>query len=509
MTARAAVLSGIRSRLNVAVVLGIAALAVLSRLTYFGQWPTGYGKTLEFDAANAARSIWINLTGAHETWQQAWLQAHVGRFIEPPVLQTLTALTYLPDGVERPWTAQVFALTFWFAASAFLFSAVRRLTDWWGATLALAYILLAPFAIIISKNFQVEPLLVLCFAIVLWYSGRGDVLAGNRIVWAAIIGALAGLSKPGVLLPFVSVLYFVSALEGGSLRDRRRLLRLAGLIAVVALPAFLYVGFVIPGQVGGKILPQLWWDPDYYIGWAKNIYRIIGVVPLAGAIAGFVLVPRLRILGLSLLVADAAYGAAFTWHTMTHEYYQVPPMVAVAIGLGGLGQWLAANVRLAPLRRGLPIALALAVAIPLTYVIAPHGYLGDTPGRYPAQTRLEVVGQRVGAGNWVIAYTEGYGKAMMYYGRVLVDSWPTSTDEDYLAKIGDKPETIEQRLSGFIADHNAHYFAVTEFTPDSAPLVAFLDAGYPLVESGPDLRIYDLTSPLEPGLPRSTPTSSP
>jgi hypothetical protein len=485
----------------------VVIAAVAMRLTYFGQFPTGYRRTLEFDSANAARSIWFTLTGATEAWQRTWLDAHVGRFIEPPVLQTLTAMTYLPDGVERPWTSQIFTLVFWFAAAGFLFSAARRVTDWWGATLALAYILLAPFAIIISKDFQVEPLLMLCLGAVLWYAVRGDVLAGRRIVIAAVLGALAGLSKPGVLLPFVTLAYFASALDGGSFRDRRRVLRFAALVGAIALPAFLYVAVVIPDQVGAKILPQLWWDRDFYVGWAKGIYGVVGVIPALGALAGYALTPRLRIWGLALAVAEIGFGLAFTWHTMTHEYYQVPAMAIAALGLAGLGQWLAAQVRIAPIRRGVPIAAVLALAVPLSYVVAPHGYLGSTPGREPDQAQLQLVGQEAGAGNWVLAYTDGYGKALSYFGRVAVDSWPTSGDEDYQAELGQKAQTIEQRLRGFIASHNPHYFAVTEITADSATLVAFLDAGYPLVESGPSLRIYDLTSPLAPGLPASTPAS--
>jgi hypothetical protein len=507
MTASRSQLLGATSRGygRLAAVAGIVLAAVVMRLTYLGQFPTGYRRTLEFDSANAARSIWFALTGANDAWQRSWLDAHVGRFLEPPLLQTLTALTYLPDGVERPWTSQIFALLFWFAAAGFLFSAARRLTDWWGATLTLAYILLAPFAIIISKNFQVEPLLVLCLSLVLWYATRGDVLAGRRIIVAAILGALAGLSKPGVLLPFVTLAYLASAFEGGSFRDRRRLVRFAALIAAIALPAFVYVALVIPDQVGAKMLPQLWWTTDFYIGWAKGIYGVVGIVPALGALAGYVLTPRLRIWGLALAFGELGFGLAFTWHTMTHEYYQVPAMTIVALGLSGLGQWLAANVRLSLLRRGAPIGAALVVAVALTYVVAPHGYLGSSPGREADRSQLEMVGQTAGAGNWVLAYTDGYGKALSFYGRVLVDAWPTSNDEEYLAEIGEKAQTTEQRLAGYIASHNPHYFAVTVLNADSARLVAFLDAGYPLVVSEPDLRIYDLTKPLQSGLPAATP----
>jgi Dolichyl-phosphate-mannose-protein mannosyltransferase len=488
----------------------VVGSAVLARVGHIGAWPSGYLDTLQFDSANAARTIWITLTGVTQPWQQAWLHAHAGRFIEPPVLQFLTALTYLPDGIERPWTSQLFDLVIWFGAAAFLYDAVRHWTDRWGALLALAYILLAPFAIIISTNFQVEPMLVLSFASVAWYSSRGDVTEQRRLPIAALVGAWAGLSKPGVLLPFVSALYLVSAIEGrgiaDSLRDRRRVLRYVGLMVLVAAPALTYTILVIPSQVGDKVLPQLLLTTGFYIGWAENVAQVIGIVPFAGAVLGFVLTLRLRRLGLALGLTYLAYGAIFTWHTETHVYYQVPAMVIVAIGLGGLGQWVGSIIVRSALAPRSAVAVALALSVPLTYIVAPHHLIAATPGEYSGAAVMRRVGIDVGSGTWVVAYTENYGKPLMFYGRVLVDAWPTSSDLVYYSALGWRPLTVAQQLGGFITEHHDHYFVLTELPPETAALRAFLNSSYLLVDSSPSLRIYDLTKPLRAGVPVSSGT---
>jgi len=138
LRARLAGIAEAHPRLRWAAAIGIFAIGFAVRAVHFGQWPIGFRPTLDFDSANASRTIYLALTSANSGgWQQVWVQEHIGRFIEPPVLQTLTALTYLPDGVERPWTAVIFTSVAWLAASAFIFSAVRRLTGWPGALLAL------------------------------------------------------------------------------------------------------------------------------------------------------------------------------------------------------------------------------------------------------------------------------------------------------------------------------------------------------------------------------------
>jgi len=50
-------------------------------------------------------------------------------------------------------------------------------------------------------------------SVVIWYALRGDVTQGRRFAIAAVIGALAGLTKPGTLLLFIAAMYVLSAAQ--------------------------------------------------------------------------------------------------------------------------------------------------------------------------------------------------------------------------------------------------------------------------------------------------------
>lgn len=372
----------VRRRWRLVPVLVVWAIAVAERTSHLRDWPTGFRTTLEFDSANAARTIFLELTPHSAAWERAWLNAGVGRFIEPPVLQTLTALTYLPGGVERPWTSIVFTVSAWLLGGAFLFSGLRRLTGWWGATLGLGFLLLAPFGVAVSQSFEPEALIVLALGVVFWYTAAGDILAGRRLWIAVLLGAFAALAKPGVLLPFIFAVDIAAAARGGPLRDPRRGGRLGALLILTALPTVAYAIIWMPGQVSDKVLPSVLLTPAFYAGWASNVTRVVGIIPLVGGALGFVLSPRLRRYGTFLGLAYLGYAAIFTWHTETHDYYQVPLMVVAAIGLGGLGEALASWAGGAA-ARAVAVAAAIAVAAALTFAAAPTNLLAPVPGRYP------------------------------------------------------------------------------------------------------------------------------
>lgn len=475
------------------------AVAVLVRAPLFHHWPIGFSPTVEFSSADATRTIFLALTSSHAGgWQQAWLAAHPGRFIEPPVLQVLTALTYLPGGVERPWTAAVFTTAFWFAGAALVFSAVHRLAGWWGAVVAIAFLLLAPFAVAVSQSFQPEALLVFGLGAATWYAVRGDVTQPGRLPIAAIIGGSAGLIKPGLLLPIIAAVFVFSAAQGGPILERRRLVRLCGLLVLVGLPAVLWAAVLLSDQVGQKILPGLLLTPAYFAGWWSNVLRVVGIVPLIGGVLGFVLIPRLRLLGLLFLAAYLVYSAVFTWHTMTHDYYQVPLLFIIAVGLGGLGEELIRRARAGSWRLKPVVATAIGLTVALTIVLAPPHLLGSTPGRYPNQARFEAIGRVVGAGEPVIAFSEYYGYPLAYYGKLIVANWPDRSQEKYLTTIG-KHLSPEARLSMMISTGHPHYFVVAVPPGWTPQLVNFLGACYPVSQQGAQFRVYDLTHRLDVG----------
>jgi hypothetical protein len=474
---------------------GVIVVALAERVGSLHRWPNGFRVTLDYDSANAARTIFLHLTSNHLPWQNAWLAANVGRFIEPPITQALTALTYLPDGVERPWTATLFTTAFWFVGAGFLYVAVRQLVGHWPAVLSAGFLLVAPFAVVISESFQPEALVVMAFAVVIWYAVRGDVIEGRHLVIAAVIGALAGLTKPGPLLPFIVAVFVASAARGGSLHDRRRQLRLLGLLAAVTLPAVLYALFLLPDQVESKLLPQLLVQRAFYLGWLNNAVRVVGIIPILGAALGFAFSRTLRPFGVLLGLAYLGYSALFTWHTMTHDYYQVPLLVIVALGLAGLVEASAAFAGRGMTWRRWAIVTGLGTAAAITWALTPSNLLEAKPGYFPEAIAFEAVGSSLGAGERVIAYSAHSGYPLMFYGKIIVADWPSPDGLKYLAVLG-QTMTNEQRLQMLMKTTNPHFFVIIA-PPSHGPSIGpYLAARYPLVEQGPNLQVYDLTRPV-------------
>jgi hypothetical protein len=469
------------------------AIAIAIRVSGIGQWPTGFRPTLEFDSANAARTIWFALNSSHLlAWQEAWLEARPGRFIEPPILQTLTALTYLPDGVERPWTSALFAGSFWLVAGAFLFGLCRRLTGWWGATFALGYFLLAPFALAVSQSFQPEPVLVMGLVIAIWFVARRDILRSWRsVVATAIVLGLATLTKPGVLFPILGALCVASATGVGTRYSRRRGAMLLALLILVALPAGVYAAVLLPEQLQDKILPGLLLTPGFYAGWALNVIRVVGIFPLLAGAVGFIVVPRLRRIGVGLLGGYLLYTLTFSWHSMTHDYYQVPLLVIMSIGIAGSGEALASWVQTLRRRAALVVVGALLAGGALTYGTSPADLWLPNRGNYPNAARFDEIGRMLGAGEPVVAFTEWYGKPLMFYSRLLVVPWPDYHQKDYEATLGIRLSDTE-RLRALVDRHQPGYFVVTAPADWNQDLVDFLAARYPLARQGDRLLVFDL-----------------
>jgi hypothetical protein len=243
-----------------------------------------------------------------------------------------------------------------------------------------------------------------------------------------------------------------------------------------------------------KVLPQLLMTSDSYARWLENVITVVGVIPLVVGLIGLVLTPQLRLLGFLLALAYLLYSAVFTWHTMTHDYYQVPLLVIVAIGLGGFGELLARWSREGSVRKTV-VAAGIVLAGVLNAVLAPTDLLGPTPYRYPDAGRLAAIGSSLGPGERAIAFSGNYGFPLMYYGRLIVSAWPTRSDIVFAAQRGQPPMSADIRLSRMKNETQARYFVVTLPARSDPELTALLNCSYQIVISGVDWQVYDLSSP--------------
>jgi hypothetical protein len=378
---------------------------------------------------------------------------------------------------------------------------------------SLAYYLLAPFGIVVSRSFQPEAVMVFAFLASLWALPRFDRESGWRATTrAGVIAGLAVLVKPGiVLLPLLGA-YAACAVRRLGLRGTLRSRQTYAFGVLTVLPSVVYALALLRHHVGAKIILGLWADPQFYAGWGANIQTVVGWVPLAAAVIGAWGFRRtgVPLLGLGLGLGYVASALVFTWHTMTHDYYQVPLLVLVALCLGPLGDvavgqasrlsaWLLAGGTPAPRTQdrfawGTVAAVVVLLAVG---VLLPWPAAGTLRRAYAdaRQIRLyEGIGRHVGRGNHVLCISEDYGFPLMYHGWIVTHFWPASWDE-----VHERIQTGEvvgdvQRLEEMLRQSTPAFFVVTdldELTRQPA-LAALLAQRYPVGRNLPDVLIYDL-----------------
>src|SRR5437763_3680772 len=90
---------------RLALVLLAAAAGV--RLVGLTAWPIPFHPTVQYDAALAARAVWLAADPDRRTGERAaWFDAvGFGHVITPPVLPALAAGCYCIAGEELPWVS--------------------------------------------------------------------------------------------------------------------------------------------------------------------------------------------------------------------------------------------------------------------------------------------------------------------------------------------------------------------------------------------------------------------
>jgi hypothetical protein len=232
------------------------------------------------------------------------------------------------------------------------------------------------------------------------------------------------------------------------------------------------------------------------------------------------------LLGVGLLLGYVGYSATFTWHAMTHDYYQVPliPIIAICLApLAGAVLQLPLWDRLPAIARGVILAGALAGACVVAAESQPV-----TRRRAPEQTAQALEVERlVGRGGRVLCLTDEYGYPLAVHGWLVMRPWPNiaekvvealmagADDDDVdrlLAVLGSTstsaiesiPSAVsdEERLDRLLAEFRPSHFVITRMDELSRQrdLKALLARRYAVVCDRKDLLIYDLGRPAEPAV---------
>lgn len=476
-------------------------LAVAVRLLDLTEPPLDYQPTRQLHGALIARSIYYQLDPSAEPGrvEQAVDAARGEAQYEPPVLETIVALSFLVAGEELLWLARLWGIIFWMIGAALVFALARRLATAGGAVLSLAYFLFLPLGVTVSRAFQPDSLMVAllvagAYALIRWTSERSWR-------WAIAAGLACGLTvlvkgRPAPIVGGMLVGVMLSQIGlRGAIRNRQ-VWAIAAL--AIGLPAIYYLGLEGSGTVGqiGQFstgVAGLLRQPTFYARWLIFVDELVYI---GLAVLGLVTVPLLPRVGrglvLGLWAGYLAYGLLVPYNIYTHDYYNLPlaPIVALSIAPGA-SLMLSRLADLRPAWKVYVLAAGLALLGYRAWLARTSILATDYHSEALGWIKL---GRELPAEGSIIALTHDYGTRVAYYGWRRVAAWPTGQDRALFelqgrGGHGSFDEEFKSRTAGY------DYFLVTLFGEfeQQAELRSKLTEEFTLAIDGDGYLLYALT----------------
>jgi len=481
----------------------VLAAGMILRLMDLTDEPLDFHPTAQLLRALTAREMYQSSTA--ESGSSPVVTPY--EVLEPPILERLTALTYRIVGGETPWVARIWNAIFWLMAAVFLFRMASKATSIGGGLVSLAYFLIIPLGVQVSRAFMPDSLMILMIVLSGYFLVRwADDGRWESAVLAGVASGAAILVK-GRIAPMVLLTVLAVAFGSGRWRRLRREPQMwaVGLLTV-SIPAVYYAGMTLgstTGWVQGFSLDVLWMilSPSHYSRWLAFLDQVVYVgVMLLGLYGATLLAASTRRLSLGWWGGFLATGLLLPYHAVTHSYYSLPLVPVISLGLAPVGQILLDRLRgLAPAWRAVAIGAALLMVFYPAWrsrsVIVGQDFRGEPAGWQALANKLPTDGA-------MIAITQDYGYRLAYYGGRHVTLWPSAADLSYADLRGQGgdgafSDVFEERTRGF------RYFLVTNMGElDSQPeLKDHLYAHFPQISTAEEFLLFDLspTTGMSPG----------
>ena len=480
----------------------IFGLGLVIRLYDLTDLPLDFHGTRQLHSALMARGMYYQNLESEPEWKRdmAVQQWKAEGLIEPPVMERLTALTYSIVGNDYLWIPRLYSILFWMLGAVGLFMLIKEITGIDGAFIGLIYFLILPYGAIASRAFQPDPLLtsLLIFsywAIVKWHKNQ-------NWKWSIISGVFGGaaifikstavffIAPVWIGLVFFSI-GFIKAIK----MPKIWVIALLSTVPCIIFHIYgVYITGLLTSQFALRFFPNMWPDPVFYLQWNGELSSVVGFEWFLLSILGIFLLKKKehRIMLISLWAGYFIYGMTFPHHISTHDYYQLPIVPLVAIGLGAGTEVLFRNIK------GKKWLYTIAVFGVILFGVTIKAWdVRVTLKRMdyrPEQLFWEELGDVLGPSASVVGLTHDYGYRMSYWSWITPENWMTTGDIEYRELAGydiDIQTIFDEQTAG------KDYFVVTllgEF--DNQPELKNILSNYPIIAKADEYIIYDLRNPL-------------
>jgi 4-amino-4-deoxy-L-arabinose transferase-like glycosyltransferase len=424
--------------------------------------------------------------------------------IEPPLIEFIVAATYHLTGGERLWLARLASSIFWLIAGIALYALIRDMGFPDGGIVSIIYFLFLPFAILESRTFQPDPLMVSLMVVALWAIYRW--YRSQTWTTAVLAGVLAGLAifvKTVVGFPILAAWVGI-LLVGIGLRESLRDPKVWLISLLIILPTLTYYiygtfisGFLVE-QYSLRFFPAMIYDPAFYIRWMHQIGYRVGFGAFMFSLVGVLLLRRRELYALAggLLLGYLLYGMSLPFHITTHDYYQLPLVPIIAILLAPASEAIFKQLSLLKHLTFLRLTFIVILIYGLTFTL--WDVRVEMARRDDRQEYLfwEQIADTLGRDSAVIGMTQDYGYRLTYFGWLRPAHWFVSGDFELRELAGHSREDIFNQLVDRLQGKD--FFLVTLFNEfDKQPeLKKLLYDNYPIHDEGLGYLIFDLNNPL-------------
>lgn len=482
-----------QSRTWSALLIIFLALGGLLRLIDITDPPLDFQPSRQLRNSLVAREIYYSIlpsATAEQKQASKTFADSVGKY-EPPIIESLVAVTYLFTGGENIASARVWETLFWLAAGIALFDLMRRAVSPWAAFAGLAYYLILPFSVQSSRSFQPDPLMTAAFVIGIYFLYRWS--EEHLWKWAILAGVFLGFATlVKIVIAFFAGAAAIALVLFTLKKDFWRSKQVWAMAMMMIIPALIF--YILLNQSRSTeyffawtvTLIELITSTDFYSSWLAFIGSLFGLTVIFLSLAGTLLAPaRLRWLLVSLWVGYVLYGLTLPFQMYTHSYYHIQLIPIVALGLASaLNPLLESAAGQSGVGRAGFTLLVIAV-IGYQSWVARSVLISEDFRHEPAF--WQGVGEAIPAQDDVIGLTQDYGFRLMLWGWRKVSLWPLSTGLS-------ETRGGEQDAGDFSAlTEGKEYFLVTAFGQlEKQPTLKKTLEQYPIAAEGDGYVLYDL-----------------
>jgi 4-amino-4-deoxy-L-arabinose transferase-like glycosyltransferase len=482
-------------------VLLVFLLGIGVRLVNFTNPPLDFHAWRQLRSASIARGFFYETMPAADPVlrQKAIDIGNSFGYMEPPVFESIVAITYRIIGQEVLWIARLYAILFWVIGGVGLFLLARKISSVDGALLSEAIYLLLPFGIYASRSFQPDPIMVMWIIWAAYCLYRWSETKTWK--WAILAGVVSGIAvfiKVFAVFPVVAVAVGLT-LYSWPIKKVFKQPQVWVTAAIMTLIPGIYYILILGNKgseyVGGWVisfsglLTQVW----FYKRWLDYLHNLIDLTLVLVAAASMLLVTgRKRLLILGMWIGYLLIGISVPSLIITHSYYNLFAVPLVGLSLAPLGQMFMERIA----KQGFFWkSIFLAIALVGMLYSAWNARVQLVTNDYHEEVLGWIkMGKELPQDAKIIGISHDYNTRLAYYGWTLIQYWPLVADQQMGVLSGGNMDVNSPYWDTFFQEHTANmdYFLVTNMSELNAQprLKANLEK-YPYTK-GEGYILYDL-----------------